>query len=63
MSWPPSLCSVLLCYMSGVGLICALIIFFQEVFVDGIKSLPPIDVKCDLVQSHKLTHPRQGHPF
>lgn len=49
--------------MGGVGLICALIIFFQEASVDGIKNLPPTDVKCDLVQTHKLRQSRQGHPF
>lgn len=52
MSWPPSSCSALLCFMGGVGLICALVIIFQEASVDGIKTLPPTDVKCDLVQTH-----------
>lgn len=63
MSCPPSSRSNLLYYMGEVGLICALIIFFQEASVDGIENLPPTDIICDLVQTHKLRHLRQGHPF
>lgn len=60
MSWPPSSCSALLCYMGGVALICDLIISIQDTSVDGIKPpQPPYRCKCDLVQIHKLRHPGQ----